>query len=120
MQVFDVVLKLDMSQTCFGVWNISALFPVLSTLYISPIFYIFEKIINNLYIPIPISFLSFVDDGLFISQKKNSLKSNTNLFSSYNIISLIFNQFRLEIKHNKSKIFHFSRATKIITLYLST
>ena len=48
----------------------SALFPVLSTLYISPIFYIFEKIINNLHIPIPISFLSFVNDGLFISQKK--------------------------------------------------
>ena len=58
------------------------------------------------------SFLLFVNDGLFILQEKSCLKLNADLFSSYNIISSLFNQFRLVIKHNKSEFFHFSRATK--------
>jgi len=58
------------------------------------------------------SFLLFVDDGLFILQEKSCLKLNADLFSSYNIISSLFNRFRLVIKHNKSEFFHFSRATK--------
>jgi len=42
------------------------LFPVLSALYIFPIFHIFEKRIKNLLISISVSLLLFVDDGLFI------------------------------------------------------
>jgi len=43
--------------------------PILFTLYLSPIFHIFEKKTKNL--KITVSFLSFIDDGLFISQEKS-------------------------------------------------
>jgi len=48
----------------------SILSPILSALYISPISYIFEKRAKNIILCLSISFLSFVDDGLFISQEK--------------------------------------------------
>ena len=69
----------------------------------------FQKITQNLLSNISVSTLSFVDNGLFISQKKSYEKSNTNLFCSYSIISSLFKQFELV---NKLKVFHFSRATK--------
>jgi len=47
----------------------SALSPILSALYFSLIFYIFEKYIKNL--KISISIFSFVDNNLFISQHKS-------------------------------------------------
>ena len=47
-----------------GVGQGSALSPILSTLYLSPLIYILEKRIKNL--NLPISILSFVDNGLFI------------------------------------------------------
>ena len=47
-----------------GVDQGSALSPILSTLYLSPLIYILEKRIKNL--NLPISILSFVDNGLFI------------------------------------------------------
>jgi len=53
-----------------------ALSPILSVLFIAPIFHIFEKRIKNL--KIPFSFLSFVDDGLFISQEKSFANTNAN------------------------------------------
>ena len=59
-----------------------ALSPILSTLYLSSIFYILEKHLKIL--KIPISIISFVDDGLFISQNKSISHSNTNLFCSCN------------------------------------
>ena len=80
-----------------GVRQDSALSPILSTLYISPIFHIFNKRAKNS--SIFISFLSFVDNGLFISQEKFFVKTNALLFCSYNIISSLFSQFRLIIKH---------------------
>ena len=90
----------------------SILSPILSALYIVSIFYIFKKITQNLLPPISVSILSLVDDRLFISQEKSFMKSNANFFSSYNIISFLFNQFGLVIEHCKSKVFHFLRATK--------
>jgi len=90
----------------------SALFPILSVIYITLIFYIFEKRAKSLLLSIPISTLSFVDDGLLISQEKSYEKLNANLFCGYNIISSLFNQFSLVIEHNKSEIFYFSRSTK--------
>jgi len=86
--------------------------PILSALYIAPIFDIFKKGTQNLLPPIPVSILSLVDDEIFISQEKSFMKSNANLFSSYNIISFLFNQFGLTIEHSKSKVFYFSKATK--------
>jgi len=57
--------------------------PILSALFITPIFHIFEKrIINN---------------------------TNANLFCSYNTMSSLLEQFRLMVEHRKTKIFHFSR-----------
>ena len=88
----------------------SVLFPILSTLYIAPIFYIFEKRTQNFLSSI--STLSFVDNGLFISQGKSYKKSNANIFSSYSIISFLFEQFGLMIEHNKLEMFYFSRSTK--------
>ena len=88
------------------------LFPILSALYITPIFDIFKKRTQNLLPPIPVSIYSLVDDELFISQEKSFMKSHANLFSSYNIISFLFNQFGLIIEHSKSKVFYFSKATK--------
>jgi len=52
-----------------GVGQGSALPSILSALYILPIFYIFKKRSKNL--NIPVLFLSFFDNGLLISQKKN-------------------------------------------------
>ena len=39
-----------------------------------------------------------------------------NFFCSYNIISSLFNQFGLVIKHDKSEVFYFLRSTKNIYL----
>lgn len=90
----------------------STLSSILSALYIALIFYIFKKRTQNLLPYIPVSILLLVDDELFISQEKSFMKSNANLFSSYNIISFLFNQFDLTIEYSKSKVFYFSKATK--------
>ena len=91
-----------------GVGQGSALSPILSVLYLSSVLYIFEKRIKNL--KIPISILSFVDNGLFISQNKSLVVSNMNIFCSYNIILSLFGKFRLTMEHRKTEVFHFSRS----------
>jgi len=48
-----------------GVGQESALSPILSALYLSSTFHIFEKRTKNLIPSISISFLPFVDDSLF-------------------------------------------------------
>ena len=68
-----------------GVGQGSALSPILSSLYLSPFLYILEKHFENL--KIPVSILSFVDDGLIIAQNKSFDISNSQLFCSYNILS---------------------------------
>ena len=83
-----------------------------SLFFIAFIFYILEKRTKNLLISILVSFLLFVDDSFLISQEKSFEKSNINIFCSYSIISSLFKQFSLAIKHNKSKIFHLSKLTK--------
>ena len=90
-----------------GVGQGSALSPILSTLYISPLLYILENRFKNL--NIPISILSFVDDGLFIVQDKSFLSSNSHLFCGYNILSNLLDSFGLIIEHSKTEVFHFSR-----------
>jgi len=87
----------------------SALSFILSALYIAFIFHIFENRMKNLLSPISVSILLFIDDSLFISQDKSYEKSNKNLFCSYSIISSLFG---LKTKHNKLKVFHFSKSTK--------
>jgi len=91
-----------------GVGQGSALSSILSTLYLSLLLYIIEKRFKNL--NIPISILSFVDDGLFIVQNKSITISNSHLFYSYNILSKLLDSFGLIIEHSKTEIFHFSRS----------
>jgi len=85
----------------------SSLSPILAVLYLSSVFHIFKKRTNNL--KIPILFLSFVNDKLFISQEKSFGKTNSILFYSYSIIPFLLEQFGLIIKHRKLEIFYFSR-----------
>ena len=85
----------------------SALSPILSALYLSPLLYILEKRLKTL--NIPVSLLSFVDDGLLISQNKSIDISNSQLFCSYNVLSGLLDKFRLNIKHSKTELFHFNK-----------
>ena len=61
----------------------SAPSPILLALYLSLLFYIFEKSLE---------------------------KINLFLFCSYNIVSSLLDQFSLAIEHRKTKVFHFSRS----------
>ena len=90
-----------------GVGQDSALSSILSALYFSPIFHILEKQLKIL--KIPISIISFVDDGLFISQNKSISLLNANLFCSYNVISSLFMKFGLVMEYKKTEVFYFSR-----------
>ena len=91
-----------------GIGQGSVLSPILSALYLSPIFHSLEKRLKNL--KIPISLIYFVDNELFVSQNKSILHSNANLFCSYNIMSSLLLKFGLIIEHGKTDIFYFSRA----------
>ena len=62
-----------------GVGQGSALSPILSALYIAPLIRIFELRAQSL--NLSTSILSFVDDGLLISQRKTY---NKQCFSSFN------------------------------------
>ena len=90
-----------------GVGQGSALSPIFSALYIAPILHILEKCLKILKIPITI--LSFVDNGFLIAQSKSLTILISNLLCSYNIISSILEQFGLIMKHGKMEVFHFSR-----------
>ena len=86
----------------------SALSPILLALYLTPFLHILEKCLK--FLKIPISMLSFVDDGLIIAQNKSILISNSQLFCSYNILSNLLTDFSLVIEHGKTEIFHFNRS----------
>ena len=94
-----------------GVGQGSALSPILSTLYLSPLLYILENWLKNL--KIPISILSFVNNGLFIAQNKSFDISNSHLFCSYNVLSKLLDSFSLIIEYSKTEIFHFNRSQDV-------
>ena len=89
----------------------SALSPILSALYLSLIFHVFEKRLKIL--KIPVSVLSFVDNSLFIAQSKSLHILNSNIFCSYYIMSLLLDLFSLVIEYRKTEVFHFSRLHSI-------
>ena len=91
-----------------GVGQGSALSPILSALYLTPFLYILEKRLKNL--KIPISILSFVDNGLIVAWNKSLDMSNTYLFCSYNVLSKLLDNFGLVIEHAETEIFHFNRS----------
>ena len=75
--------------------------------YLLLFLHILEKWLKNL--KIPISFLLFVNDGVLVAQSKSFQLSNSCLFCSYNVTSILFLDFGLLVKHSKTEIFHFSR-----------
>jgi len=91
-----------------GVGQGSALFPILLVLYLTPFLYILEKHLKNL--KIPISMLSFVDDGLIIAQDKSIDILNAHFFCSYNVLSKLLVDFGLVIEQGKTEVFHFNRS----------
>ena len=91
-----------------GVGQGLALSPILSALYLSPFLHILEKHSKNL--DLKFSILSFVDDGLLITQSKSFQVSNTQLFSSYNIASKLLSKFCLLVEYLKTEICHFFRS----------
>ena len=91
-----------------GVGQGSALFPILSALYLSSFLYILEKCLKNL--NIPVSIISFVNDGLIISQNKSIDVSNSQLYCSYNVLSKLLDKFGLIIEHSKTEVFHFNKS----------
>ena len=90
-----------------GVGQGSALFPILSALYLSSILHILEKQLKIL--KIPVSILSFIDNRLLIAQNKFLSVSNDFLFCSYRITSLLLKKFGLILEYGKTEVFHFSR-----------
>ena len=54
--------------------------------------------------------LSFVDDSLLISQRKTYNTILPELYSSYRVVTDLMVCFGLVMEHDKSEIFHFSRA----------
>jgi len=90
-----------------GVGQGSALSSILSALYLTPFLYILEKRLK--FLKIPISILSFVDDGLIIAQNKSIDISNAHHFCSYNVLSKLLVDFGLVIEHGKAEVFHFNR-----------
>jgi len=101
-------LSFPMFEVNVRVGQESALSPIFSALYLTLFLYILEKHLKNL--KIPISILSFVDDGLIITQNKSFDISNSHLFCSYNVLSKLLDSFGLVIKHSKTEVFHFSRS----------
>ena len=91
-----------------GVGQDSALSSILLALYLSPFLYILENCLKNL--KIPISILSFIDNGLFNAQSKSFHLSNSCSFCSYNVISNFLSKFGLIVEHLKTEVFHFNRS----------
>ena len=84
-----------------------SLSPILSALYIAPLFHLFERQAQAL--NLDTSTLSYIDDGLLVSQGRTYNKTLLELTSSYSIISDLMASFGLVMEHDKSEIFHFSR-----------
>ena len=85
----------------------SALSPILSALYLASFLHILEKHLKNL--NLQISLLSFIDNSLLITQSKLFEFSNACFFCSYNVGLNFLTKFGLQVKHLKTKVFHFSK-----------
>ena len=95
----------------------STLSPILSALYIALLICIFELRAQALNLDTCI--LSFVDDGLLISQEKTYNKTLSELYSSYRVVTNLMVMFSLVIEHDESEIFHFSRMHNDLNLKLN-
>jgi len=91
-----------------GVGQGLALSPILSAIYLAPFLHILENHLKIL--KIPVSILSFVDNGLLVAQSKSFSTSNFILFCSYNIVSSLLLRFGLIVEHSKTEVFYFTRS----------
>ena len=91
-----------------GVGQDSALFSILSALYLAPFLYILENHLKNL--NLQISLQSFINNRLLITQSKSFETSNSHLYCSYNITFNFLTKFGLLVKHSKTEVFYFSRS----------
>jgi len=97
--------------TNVGVGQGSALSPIISAIYLAPIIKTFKKKrIKNLNKEILTDVLSFVDNGLLISQEKSYSLSSSFLLCSYNIMSKLLIDASLVMEHSKSEYFHFTKS----------
>jgi len=94
-----------------GISQGSALFPILSALYLAPILHILENWLKIL--KVPISILLFVNNGLFVAQNKSLSILNSSLFCGYQITSSLLDRFGLTLEHRKMEVFHFSRSHEV-------
>ena len=86
------------------------------------IFYIFEKELKIFIFLFQSCFFYLLMIVLLFLKRKVMKNQMQTFFYSYSIISFLFNQFGLVIKHNKLDVFHFSKSIKNINpslLYLS-
>jgi hypothetical protein len=94
-----------------GVGQGSVLSPILSALYIAPVFHLLDKWNTDedesMYHLSLTSFLSFVDDGLLVATGDNVLDIQTSLKEAYAQITSIFTDFGLVMEHTKTELFNF-------------
>jgi len=88
-----------------GIGQGSVLSPILSTLYLFFLFYIFEKRAKNL--KIPVLFLSFINNDLCTPQEKSFEKTNINLFYSYKFTLSYSNNLDLSLNMENLKFLIF-------------
>ena len=96
--------------TNIGVGQGLALSPILSAIYLSPILKTYQKCLKNTNKEIPTNILSYINNGLIISQEKSFECSLSFLIDSYSVISNLLKDSGLAIEHQKLEVFHFSRA----------
>ena len=64
------------------------------------------KLLKNL----PVSILSFMNNGFLVAQNKSLTVSNSLLFCSYQITLSFLERFRLMMEYGKIEVFHFFRS----------
>jgi hypothetical protein len=89
-----------------GIGQGSTLSPILSMLYIALVMHGFSLCSKNLGCTI----LSYVHDGTIITQSKSLTSNLEPLKKAYWIVDDLLHSFRLVLEHDKSEVFHFTRA----------
>jgi len=84
----------------------SALSPVISALFITPIM----KLFKLWAIRLGSTLLSYVDDGTAVTQSKSLDDNNAVLKQAYAILFVLFAALGLVLKHDKTELFHFDRS----------